>query len=60
MIYVYPELNLEDIIEYNTLLQWNYKYPPTKYEKLRNKKIHKIQGNINPFISNYRLMKRYL
>lgn len=59
MKYMYPELNLSNVIDYNIMIKWNYLFPPTKYEKLRNKKIHKIQGNLNPFISNYKLLEYY-
>jgi endonuclease I len=60
MKYMYPKINLSKVIDYNTMIEWNYLFPPTKYEIIRNKKIYKIQGNTNPFILNYRLMNHYL
>ena len=32
---------------------WNKDYPPNDWEIQRDKKITKVQGNSNPFISDY-------
>jgi deoxyribonuclease I len=34
-------------------IAWNNQYPPVEWEIERNKRIEKIQGNLNPFISQY-------
>jgi hypothetical protein len=41
---------LEDIIDFKTLIEWNLKDPVDNDEYLKNIKIYKYQGNINPFI----------
>lgn len=41
---------IEDIIDYKTLVEWNLKDPVDNDEYLKNIKIYKHQGNINPFI----------
>ena len=41
---------LSDIIDINTLIEWNLKDPVDNDEYLKNIKIYKYQGNINPFI----------
>lgn len=48
----YPKYshNLNDIIDTETLIEWNKKYPPNKEEIKRNEKIKRIQNNYNPFI----------
>ena len=33
------------------LNRWNEKYPVTRFERIRNRKIGNIQGNLNPFIA---------
>ncbi len=41
-------LNDEELARYQS---WHQQYPPTAWEKERNEKIGKIQGNINPYIN---------
>ncbi len=41
------KLSQQELRKYNT---WNRQYPATQWEKERNKKINKVQGNLNPFI----------
>ena len=48
----YKELILKDVIDIETLLQWHYTYPSTKFEKHKNNIIKEIQGNDNIFISD--------
>ena len=52
----YKNVNIENVIDINTLKTWNKLYPPSKNEKYRNKHIVKIQGNSNIFIENYLLI----
>lgn len=50
----YPKYshNLTNIIDTNTLIEWNKKYPPCKDEIKRNEQIKRIQNNYNPFIKH--------
>ena len=57
MKYCYPELNIENVLDLELILKWNLLYPPTQLEIERNKIIECIQGNNNPFISNYNRIK---
>lgn len=47
---IYPDLNLNNVIDIETLKEWNELYPPNDIEYDRNKKIKLIQGNENIFI----------
>jgi endonuclease I len=38
--------------EEGVLRNWNVKYPPSAKELERNTKIHNVQGNRNPFVTN--------
>ena len=49
---IYSELNIENIINIETLIKWNYEYPPSKLEKQKNELIYQMQGNYNEFIIN--------
>ena len=40
------------------LKTWNKLYPPDKFEIIRNYKIKKIQGNVNPYIVNPFIVNR--
>tara|TARA_B100000780_G_scaffold264755_1_gene219656 strand:- start:3297 stop:4001 length:705 start_codon:yes stop_codon:yes gene_type:complete len=57
MKYTYPNLNIENVITYDLIIKWNILYPPTQLEIERNEIIKSIQGNYNPFISNYNKSK---
>ena len=46
---IYPILNINNIINEETLIEWNYLYPPLQKEIQRNELIYNLQGNINPF-----------
>ena len=48
----YPKYSyyIEEVIDINTLLEWNRKFPPCKDEIKRNELINNIQNNYNPFI----------
>jgi len=56
----YKNVNIENVIDINTLKTWNKLYPPSENEKYRNKYIVKIQGNSNIFIENYLLIDYFL
>jgi hypothetical protein len=47
---VYPELDIQDVIDLKLLKKWNKENPPDNREIIRNKKIKSIQYNENPFI----------
>jgi hypothetical protein len=47
---IYPELDIQDIIDLKLLKEWNNVHPPDNREITRNKKIRSIQYNENPFI----------
>jgi endonuclease I len=47
---IYPELDIQDVIDLRLLKEWNLKHPPDNREIVRNKKIQNIQCNQNPFI----------
>ncbi len=50
-------LKLFKIINIDTLLNWYYKYPPTKSEIYHNNYVKKIQNTDNKFISCYKKIK---
>lgn len=50
-------LKLFKIINIDTLLNWYYKYPPTKKEIYHNNYVKKIQNTDNKFISCYKKIK---
>jgi|TARA_Y100000389_G_scaffold178062_1_gene190881 endonuclease I len=52
MSYFYPELNINDVIDIDTLIRWNELYPPSIYEIKKNKINNYIQGNSNIFIDD--------
>ena len=47
---IYPELDIQDVIDLKLLKEWNEVHPPDNREIIRNKKILSIQYNENPFI----------
>lgn len=53
---IYCEFSLENIIDLDILVKWNYQYPPSKLEKQKNRLIYEIQGNYNEFIENLNLI----
>lgn len=53
MKYTYPNFDIEKVLDIELLIQWNLMYPPSEMEIYRNNKIKELQGNDNPFISNY-------
>ena len=57
---VYPDLVLSEVIDKSTLIEWNFKYPPDKYEKYKNTLCYRVQGNRNIFIDNYYLLNKYI
>ena len=49
---IYCDFSIENIIDLDILVKWNYQYPPSKLEKEKNLLIYEIQGNYNEFILN--------
>lgn len=47
---------LNDVIDINTLIEWNLKDPPTNEEYFKNIICYKYQNNYNPFIIDHDLM----
>lgn len=58
MKYTYPILNIDNVLNLELLLTWNFLYPPTQLEIERNKIIKSTQGNDNPFITKYNRIKK--
>lgn len=56
----YPDLTVENVIDYDTLIDWNQQYPPNQYEKNKNDLCYTIQGNRNLFIDNHKLLDRFI
>ena len=49
---IYCDFSIENIIDLDILVKWNYQYPPSQLEKEKNLLIYEIQGNYNEFILN--------
>ena len=60
MKYTYEHLIIENVIDVNTLIEWNKLYPPNKMEIEQNELIYKIQGNYNIFILYPKLVEEYI
>ena len=56
---MYININIDNVIDINTLKKWNILYPPNLYEKNRNNIIKYYQGNENIFITNFLLIKDF-
>ena len=56
----YPRLVLSDVIDKSTLIKWNFKYPPDRFEKYKNILCYKLQGNTNIFIDDYNQLNNYI
>ena len=56
----YPRLVLSDVIDKSTLIKWNFKYPPDRFEKYKNILCCKLQGNTNIFIDDYNQLNNYI
>lgn len=48
------KFKLEKVINFDTLISWYIKYPPTNKEKYHNNYVKKIQYTDNKFISSYK------
>ena len=60
MFYTYDNLAINNVIDNNTLIEWNTKYPPTEIESKLNHLIYNIQGNYNYFINDYNLVNIFI
>lgn len=54
--YIYPKLKTEFVLDENLIVKWNNLYPPNQLEIKRNNIIRNIQGNFNPYISEYKIL----
>lgn len=52
ILYLYETYKIPLTGSLSTLQEWNKLDPPDEFEKTRNQRIAKIQGNSNPFIDN--------
>jgi endonuclease I len=57
---IYPKINLENIIEPELILKWNFMFQPSILEIKRNVLINSLQGNINPFIEDPMIIYKFL
>lgn len=57
MDFTYDNIDLNNVIEKELLIKWNFEYPPTCIEKKQNEIIKNYQGNNNIFINNYKLIE---
>ena len=48
----YKNIVYERIIDPKTIIIWNFKYLPTKFENEKNEIIRQLQGNTNKYISD--------
>lgn len=55
MYTVYPKIR-RDVLDIDLMLRWNYRFPPSESEKVRNDKVYQLQGNRNEFIDDLQLM----
>lgn len=60
MFYTYDNLTINNVIDNNTLIEWNIKYPPSEIEFKLNDLIYNIQGNYNYFINDYNLVNIFI
>ena len=49
---IYPNIDINKVIDKELMIEWNLLYKPNKLEIKRNILIYKLQGNINPFIED--------
>ena len=56
----YNNINIENVIDKDTLIRWHKEHPPDEAEKKKNIKIREIQGNNNCFISNPEYLEIFL
>jgi len=56
----YENIDIKNVIDIDTLLKWNFEYPPSLLEKEQNKIIKNYQGNFNIFINNYNLITKHI
>ena len=49
---VYPNIDVNKVIDKELMIEWNLLFEPNQLERKRNNLIYKVQGNINPFIED--------
>ena len=60
MKYIYNNIDITNILNYETLLKWNKEYPPVDHELNRNLLIEYYQGNKNIFIDNHDFIELFI
>jgi len=57
MIEQYGDLiDLENVIDIETLMTWNELFPPSDEEKLKNEFVYELQSSYNRFIEDHSLV----
>lgn len=49
---IYPNININKVIDLEVIMEWNLLFEPNELELKRNKLIYLLQGNINPLIED--------
>lgn len=58
MIEIYGgSIDQNEVIDYETILKWNYEHPPSDHEKRKNEIIYEIQGTYNRFIDDHKSLQ---
>ena len=48
----YKNIVLKRVIDPKTIIIWNYKFPPSPFEKEKNNYVRDLQGDLNPFVKD--------
>lgn len=61
MIERYREsIDVDNLIDNDTMMDWNYMYPPEDDEKRRNEMIYEVQGTYNRFVEDSSILHETL
>ena len=53
-------IDIDNLIDNDTIMNWNYTYPPGDEEKRRNELIYEIQGTYNRFVEDSSILHETL
>ena len=56
----YKDIIFENVIEPYTILTWHHQYPVSEFEKYKDSRIYDYQGNHNIFVSEPKLLRKYM